>query len=137
MSPRLFSVLSPMLLGLAACAADPALTRPQKNPTFSELRLQPKITDLNGLQCGPVNPEDLQHILQTGEFVTHRQIHDEYSISGCSITGAIKLDGVSTPFSFDYSGIFYFADGRILACAEACCDAGFEHCGWYDPATLD
>ncbi|ABC33641.1 hypothetical protein HCH_07027 [Hahella chejuensis KCTC 2396] len=133
MSPRRYPVLTALALGLSACVADPGIPHPDSGLVFSHLRLQPEITDLNGFRCQPVNKTDLNHILQTGEFVSHRQIHDEYSISGCSVTGTLSINGSATPFSFDYSGIFYFADGRILACGEACCDAGFEHCGWYDP----
>ena len=89
------------------------------------------IENSNSFPCDQITRVDLEHILNTGVLVTHREIHDHYLYIGCVIKGSVEINNKVTNFRFDYGGVFYFEDGKVLACGEKCClKKGFEYCSW-------
>lgn len=120
-----------LVLSLSGCAGGSvASSETSEGGAPSLNKLSQKVRDEHGYGCGPVEKADLVRFLDTADFESQRTIHDHFSVVGCSVTGKISMNGELSTFVFDYGGIMYLDDGRILACGESCCEDGYEYCTW-------
>lgn len=118
-------------LAMSACVnTQQSSSRQAEKTTFSVVEMSDEVRDENGYGCELVGQADLVHFLQTADFESQRTIHDHFSVVGCSVTGKIRINGEISSFVFDYGGIMYLDDGRILACGENCCGDEYEYCTW-------
>ena len=118
-------------ISFAACASDAARNKSE----FSNLESDYQVTDVNNYGCEKVDRSSLLHILETGQVVSDSEIHDHYSITGCTTQGTLSVNGVPTRFVFDYGGIFTFSNGMKFGCGKNCCKDGFAFCS-YDEEDL-
>ena len=72
----------------------------------------------------------LQYILKNGTMITGKEAHDYYSVIGCTIKGSVKINRKAHEFVYDYGGLIYFSDGKILGCGEGCCKESYPYCSW-------
>ncbi|MFC4260147.1 hypothetical protein ACFOZ5_14075 [Marinobacter lacisalsi] len=118
-------------LAMSACVNTQQSSSQQHGKrSFSVAEMSDEVRDENGYGCELVDQVDLARFLQTADFESQRTIHDHFSVVGCSVTGKISMNGEISTFVFDYGGIMYLDDGRILACGENCCGSGYEYCTW-------
>jgi hypothetical protein len=125
-----FLQYAPVVLMLIACTPQLIRNQNDKALTFSHLESDYQVTDTRHPGCERMDQSALVHILETGEAVAERDIHDYYSIIGCEIQGSVAINGIPTTFRFDYGGIFRFANGMTFACGKNCCVPGFNYCSW-------
>ncbi len=123
-------VLSLSLLFLISCGSGEIKNKNHKNLTFNNIKSTFKITDINNYKCKSIDQSVINHILTEGVIASERDIHDHYSIIGCSISGTVDLNGKNTTFSFDYGGILKLGNGRTIACGKICCENNFKYCTW-------
>jgi hypothetical protein len=122
-------------ISFGACVSDIVHNKSDDKLEYSNLESDYRLTDLNNYGCEKVDRSSLLHILETGQVVSDREIHDHYSITGCTISGRLSVNGVPAQFTFDYGGIFTFSDGTKLGCGKDCCKDGFTFCS-YDEEDL-
>ena len=115
---------------LASCASDAVRNRFDHELRFSAIHSDFQVTDANGYGCGRMDRAALVHVLETGLWISDRELHDHYSTTGCRVTGGISVNSVATEFTFDYGGILRLSNGKVLGCGEACCTEGFDFCSW-------
>ncbi|EKE78015.1 hypothetical protein [Gallaecimonas xiamenensis] len=114
------------LLAVAGCQAE------QKVPTFGQLQSNLEVTDRNQYQCAAPSLADIRRVLDKGQWTDPQSLHDHYASTGCSVKGQVMQDGQWRSFTFDFGGIIYFDDGRVLACGQGCCSDDFAFCS-FDP----
>ena len=115
-----------------SCQSTRPIFNEQEKINYSNIQSEFVVADTNNYGCKPVDESVLKHVLKTGKPASAREIHDYYSVVGCSIEGSLFKDNIQISFTFDYGGIIYFDNGDILACGEECCADGFEYCTWDD-----
>jgi len=105
-----------MATAVAGCASRPTITNDFSGQAFAALQSDFRVTDLNHYGCEPIDASDLKHILETGVAVSARDLHDYYSITGCSISGTVTIDGTPTDSS---STMAEFSTSRMGGCWRA------------------
>lgn len=126
-----FCFLAISILAMASCSAKEIKNTNDPGFVVSDLKVTGQMENLNRYPCTKPTKADLKKILETGNWVSNEQLHDHYSFTGCSIDGTVNLNGRTTPFKFDFGGIFEFPGlHKTLACGESCCKASFEFCSF-------
>lgn len=97
---------------------------------FSNIQSDFAVQDINNYDCEQIDIATLNHIFSTGRITTHRNIHDNHSIVGCSVDGQVMINKDIQEFSFDYGGTMYFKNGEVMACGKDCCHDDFKYCTW-------
>jgi len=121
------SIVSALLLsGCNSSETAPASATLQME--YSDFYSNFVVKDINHYGCTVVTKSELNHILDTGEYIDSKTLHDRYSSVGCSVDGRVSINGDAVTFEFDYGGVFHLSNGRFLACGEHCCRDGFEYC---------
>ncbi len=114
----------------ASCMSFSVANKNHQGVVFSNIESDFEVEDLNSYGCGRIEVSHLKHVLEYGSYITERDLHDEYSTVGCSIQGSLLVNGEKVNFAFDYGGIFYFGNGKVMACGESCCSDSFKYCTW-------
>jgi len=117
------------LIIITSCTSKNNLNNNEK-PHFSHIQTNFKLTNKNNYPCDTISLSDIQHIVNNGQLVNEREIHDHYAITGCSIDGTLLVNKELYEFTLDYGGIVYINNGMTLACGEACCHSGFTYCSF-------
>lgn len=115
---------------ISACNTESMVNKSNQKLVFSDINSDFKVTDRNNYQCKKIDGAVIKHVLQKGVEVTNRDIHDNYSTSGCTIEGSLVLNNKNMTFSFDYGGYINVGDNLIIGCAKECCKNNFEYCTW-------
>jgi hypothetical protein len=118
-----------------SCSTYGVLNKKYPGLVFSDIKSDYSLNDLNNYGCGKIDISVLKYILENGTWITEKIAHDYYSTTGCTINGIISINNKSKKFVFDYGGIFYFNDGKMLGCGENCCRENYPHCS-YDKKNL-
>ncbi len=118
------------LLFLISCGTGEIKNKNHKNLIFNNIKSTFEITDLNNFKCEVIDQSIIKHVLIHGVIASDRDVHDDYSIVGCSITGTLDVNHTNTKFNFDYGGILRLRNGQTIACAESCCANNFKYCTW-------
>lgn len=126
---RIFTSIFTIAL-LSSCDLSSIVNDHQNNLSFSDIHSNYTVTDTNKYGCKTINKSIIEHVLKTGVVVTQRDIHDFYDTTGCSINGNIKLNDITTEFTFEYGGIIYLNNSTIIGCTEECCKNKFKYCTW-------
>ena len=93
------------------------------------------LIDLNNYGCKRIDSSVIKHILKNGTWITEKDVHDYYSTTGCTIKGSVAINNKEIKFVYDYGGIIYFDDRKILGCGENCCREDYPNCS-YDKSNL-
>ena len=126
---RIFLVMQ-ITLFVSACNAANIVNSKNKKLIFSNIESEYIVTDRNNYQCKKINEKIIRHILLKGIKVTHRDIHDNYSTTGCTVEGSIVVNQKKESFSFEYGGYITIGDNLIIGCAKECCENNFKYCTW-------
>ena len=128
----LFSIiiLITSILISISCSTHRILNKDYPKLVFSDLKTDYSLTDLNSYGCMKIDSSILMHIIQNGTLITEKEVHDRYSTTGCTINGSIKINAKENEFVYDYGGIIYFSDGKILGCGKNCCTENYPYCSW-------
>ncbi|WP_115718570.1 hypothetical protein [Gallaecimonas mangrovi] len=94
------------------------------------------VEDVNQDGCKPPKIAAIAHLLKYGVPVTLADVQQQYSTTGCAVKGTVTENGKTRGFRFEFGGILYFDDGKILACGQQCCDGNFVYCT-YEPAVRE
>ncbi|MBQ1782014.1 MAG: hypothetical protein II007_00010 [Gammaproteobacteria bacterium] len=113
------------LLDMADCAAN---AQTNNENALCLLDHSPEISDPSKLGCEMPSIAQLEHLLRKGVWIDGRELHDDHSLTLCTITGRVQEADQQHDVTIDFGGVVYFKDGRILACQEKCCEGGFELC---------
>lgn len=113
-----------------ACANNNVTNKYNNGIEFSDIQTDLTVQNINNYDCGQIDAATLNHVFSTAEITTFRDIHDNYSIVGCSISGQVMINEDIQEFNFDYGGIIYFKNGEAMACGKDCCRDGFKYCTW-------
>lgn len=124
-----------VILPIASCCPDIIRNKIHEDIEFSKIDSGYQLTDSNNFGCDKADSSVFINILKTGTLISEKDVHDYYSTTGCSTTGSIFINGVKANFTFEYGGIIYFSDGKILGCGKKCCTEKFLYCS-YDPENL-
>ena len=124
------AVFSISIVILASCATNHIVNKNSPQIVFSDLTTDYSLTDLNNYGCEKIDMSVLQYILKNGTMITGKEAHDYYSVTGCTIKGNVKINRKAHGFVYDYGGLVYFSDGRILGCGENCCKEDYPYCSW-------
>jgi hypothetical protein len=119
-----------VIMFVASCAMVGATDDPVVPIKFSNVNSDYYVTDENSYGCRKIDFSVIEHILSMGEIVSEREVHDHYSITGCSIRGTLNFNGTKTDFLFDYGGVMQLGNGKIVACGEKCCINGYQYCSY-------
>jgi hypothetical protein len=131
MKSILFGAIMILLVAIcASCSRYGISNRMYPEMVFSNIKSDYAITDLNTYGCTKIDRIVLQRILQYGTWITEKEVHDDYSTTGCTIKGSVAINNKEREFVYDYGGILYFADGKILGCGEACCREDYPNCSY-------
>jgi hypothetical protein len=115
---------------LTSCSTHTIYNRNGRETLFSDIKTDYSLIDVNHYGCESIDLTVLEHILENGTFVTEKELHDQYSTTGCTIEGSVKINNNLNEFVYDYGGIIYFSNGKILACGESCCRDNYPNCSW-------
>jgi len=118
-----------LLILIAACAPVP-VNNEALDVSFSQITSDYTVADQHNYGCNTIDETVLRHVLRHGSAVNERELHDNYSLVGCTIKGSLFVSGQPTTFTFDYGGIMRIANGTVLACGKHCCSEQFEYCSW-------
>lgn len=136
MKSLLYQITIIMFLAASvSCSTYRILNEKYPGLIFSDIKSDYALTDLNKYGCEKIDISVLKHILENGTWITEKDAHDYYSTTGCTIKGSISIDKKAKEFVYDYGGIMYFSDGKILGCGENCCRENYPHCS-YDKTNL-
>ena len=124
------AILAASIVVSVSCATHHVLSKNYPEIVFSDIETDYALTDLNNYGCEKIDFPVLEHILENGTFITEKKLHDNYSTTGCTILGYVKINGKSKHFVYDYGGIIRFDDGKIFACGENCCQEDYPNCSW-------
>ncbi len=113
-----------------SCSTYTVTNKNHESVSFSKIKSDYRLTDLNNYGCEKINSSVIKHILHTGTRVTEKEVHDYYSTTGCSVKGSVLLNGSNADFTFDYGGIMYFSNGIMLGCGENCCSENYPYCSF-------
>lgn len=127
---KLFFLFLTSVYTLTACTGNNVTNIHNKDLEFFNIQTDFKVQDVNNYDCEKIDIATLNHIFSTAKITTHRDIHDSYSIVGCSINGKVMINKNIQEFSFDYGGTIYFKSGEVMACGKYCCRDGFKYCTW-------
>ena len=94
-----------LFLFLISCGTDEIKNKNHKKLIFNNVKSTFEITDLNNYKCDTIDKSVIKHVLENGVIASDRDIHDEHSTVGCSISGTLNNNNKHTTFSFDYGGI--------------------------------
>jgi hypothetical protein len=97
---------------------------------FSNIRSDYSVTDLNQYGCTKIDRAVLRRILRYGTRITEKEVHDDYSTTGCTIKGSVAINNKKKEFVYDYGGIITFDDGKIFGCGKACCREDYPYCSY-------
>jgi len=117
-------------LFLVACSSNGIVNEKDESTVFGKVRSDFVVTDRNDYGCKSIDAQVLTHILRTGKVVTKKEADNRYSTTGCSIDGAVAVNGEETIFVYDYGGLMWFGDGMLLACDKECCGEDNEYCSY-------
>lgn len=124
------SIFITSILISISCSTHRIFNKDYPKLVFSEIKTDYSLTDLNSYGCMEIDLSILLHIIQNGTLITEKEVHDHYSTTGCTINGSIKINGKESEFVYDYGGIIYFSDGKILGCGKNCCMENYPYCSW-------
>lgn len=131
MKPLLFGILIFFLIAIfASCSGYGISNSKYPGMVFSNIRSDYSIADLNQYGCTKIDRAVLRRILQYGTRITEKEVHDDYSTTGCTIKGSVAINNKEKEFVYDYGGILYFDDGKILGCGAACCREDYPNCSY-------
>ena len=118
-----------------SCSIQSFLNKKYPELKFSDIKSDFSLVDLNNYGCKRIDSSVLKHILQNGTWITEKDVHDYYSTTGCTIKGNVAINNKKNKFVYDYGGIIYFENGKILGCGENCCREDYPNCS-YDKSNL-
>lgn len=124
------TILLSSIITIISCATLVVSNERDRATTFSNIDSDYIVTDTNNYGCKTIDLSVLKHILKTGIFVTEKELHDNYSTTGCTIKGRLDMGDKTVNFIYDYGGIVFFDNGRILACGKDCCQENYPNCSW-------
>lgn len=125
--------LLPVLISaffLSACSVHKATNTHNFDLVFTEIQSDFIVKDINDYDCNKIDITTLNYVFSTASPTTHMDVHDNFSTVGCSIEGLITTENENIGFKFDYGGIIYLDNGKIMACGEGCCRNNFKYCTW-------
>lgn len=117
-------------LFITACNAADIVNSNNAKLVFSHIESDYTVTDRNNYQCEKIDEKIIMHVLSKGIEATNRDIHDNYSTSGCTVEGTIVVNQKKESFSFDYGGYITFGNDLVIGCAKECCKNDFKYCSW-------
>jgi hypothetical protein len=115
---------------LLACSSNKVTNTHNPELVFSNIQSDFIVEDINNYDCSRIDITTLNYIFSTASPVSQRDVHDNFSTVGCSIKGQLTSENENIGFIFDYGGIIYLDDGKIMACGEGCCQNNFKYCSW-------
>jgi len=115
---------------LLACSSNKTINIHDAELEFTNIQSDFVIKDVNNYDCDDIDIATLKYILTTSKPVSQIELHDEFSTVGCSIKGRVTIKDKSIGFKFDYGGILYLENKKIMACGEDCCQNDFKYCTW-------
>ena len=124
------AVFAVLIAVLASYATSHIINKNSSKLVFADLETDYSLTDLNNCGCEKIDLPVLQHILKNGTLIAGKEVSDQYSTTGCTIKGSVMINGKTNQFTYDYGGLIYFSDGRILGCGESCCKESYPYCSW-------
>lgn len=115
---------------ILACSSNKIINIHDTELVFTNIQSDYIIKDINNYECDDIDIATLKYFLTTSKPVSQIELHNEFSTVGCSIKGRVTVDSKSIGFRFDYGGILYLNNGKIMACGEDCCQNNFKYCTW-------
>ena len=136
MKSYLFNIAITTLISICtSCSAQNIINKHYSELKFSDIKSDYSLVDLNNYGCERIDSSVLKHILKNGTWITEKDVHDYYSTTGCTIKGNVAINNKKNKFVYDYGGIIYFENGKILGCGENCCREDYPNCS-YDKSNL-
>ena len=125
-----FKIIMILIAICASCSSHTVPNNTDRGIVFTDIKSDYTLNDMNNYGCKPIGLPVLEHIFKNGTFVTEKDLHDQYSTTGCTIKGRVKINNRTNEFIYDYGGIVYLSNGKILGCAQGCCREDYPNCSW-------